>query len=209
MLWIRKAIWPAAVRLSIAALMGLIAGFPTLALAQGAAVGLSLAERTYSFAEDGPIELEILLSGAEGVTGVDFVVAYPSERLLGFVDAIEGDLGMTFAVNPEYGSPPSGSTWIKFSGARAEPLPASTDGVLVRLVLEAPCAGNAQDWPAGRPLSFDFPEGFAKAFAADVSPLSIEASSGSILLDCTSLSVEDLPSFGTLKALYGPGTGGR
>ena len=179
--------------------------FGSLVPAAAHAATVRAVSQTVEFASATTVTGEIVLESAAGVAGVEFSIDYPSTLLATEMPTThgEGDLFGLVAVNHDHSTgedpPAAGFRRISVSAAAAQNLTVSS-GVLLTLDFTVNCAGFAQDFPDGRGVLLDVHG--ASAFDENGSNVVALAVDGTLDLNCTTVSVNNQLSFGTIKALF-------
>lgn len=159
-----------------------------------AAATLSVVEQTVTWSGNSTeVVVELALSDAVGVAGIDFTLTYPAERFNDLPTSQDGALG--FLIVPNTTQPDS----VKVGCARATGI-AQSGGTLLTLTFEAPCSGNAQAHPEGNPVAFTLSD--LHFYDEHGDDLPATAQSGDVVLQCTGTPA-DGTSFSVLKAIYG------
>lgn len=189
------------------------AGFVPAAQAQSD-VTLRVVSQEFVFEADTMLEVDVEVTGAVALAGLDFVLSYPEELVPETAEAtLTGDLWQTVIVNYDRNdaqyTPPAGRRYVAAAAANATNVE-STDGRVLTLSFPVACQGNAQGHPDGRQVAIEVVAVNASTLVPDqngdgfddLATVISSGENGNIILNCTTVS-GDTQSFGTLKSVYG------
>jgi hypothetical protein len=176
----------------------IVSGF----VSSASAATVSIAADTIAFVDDTTVDIPILLEGAMGVAGVDFIVEYDLADFANGAGSshLSGNLLSLVSVNHDFVTDGiNGTRQIKVAAASATGLTV-TDGTLLTLSLSVSCAGYAQGFPGGRTVTVRVLN--VNVFDELGAALAAGSNDGLLTLNCSSVGVEDVQSLSTIKYFY-------
>jgi hypothetical protein len=175
------------------------------------AVTVRVVAQDFDFESDDQLEVILEVEDAQGLTGLEFSLVYPSD-LLAVDQPSTHELGGLFShafVNHDADSSdlPAGSRRIGIALSVAVPV-ASPAGTLVTLSFPLRCSDFSGDWPAGRPVALEVQDEAAWTAQAGELPVptAVSVEDVTVTVDCTTVPVRDR-GFSTLKMMH-TGRGG-
>ena len=177
-----------------------------LGVADAEAVTVRAVADDLDFVAGDVLVVEFTVDDAQGLTGLEFSIVYPSD-LLAVEQPSFHTMGTLFShgfVNHEAGSSdlPAGFQRIGVAFAVATPV-ASAEGTLLTVSFPIRCSDFSGGWPEGRPVEISVQDVAAWKAQGTGSPAPVGASAEgkTITVDCTTVPVAGA-GFSTLKARH-------